>query len=122
MKEHDHTLEWLLDLDGLNFVYDGGYWIKYAVGRVERSPERPYGIKYSLALHGRQGERMFGIDNAHPPGKQGGPAAKSTRPVTADRMHRGGRVYRYTFKDAETLLADFDDGVIAALNERGIEI
>jgi hypothetical protein len=40
MDDTDHTLQLLLDLDGLNYVYDGGYWIKYAVS-VARSPEWP---------------------------------------------------------------------------------
>jgi len=33
-------------------------------------------------------------------------------------MHRGGRVYTYEFKDAETLLADFDKGVNAVLKRQ----
>jgi len=34
-------------------------------------------------------------------------------------MHRGGRVYPYVFKDANTLLDDFDKGVNAALKRQG---
>jgi len=89
---------------------------------VEKTPERPHGIKYSLTLHDRQGERIFGIDNAHRPKKRGDPAAKSTQPKAADHLHRGGRVYAYEFKDAETLLADFDKGVNAALKRKGVKI
>jgi hypothetical protein len=121
-KKRDHSLELLIDLDGLNFAQDGGYWIKYQVRATEKTPERRHGIKYSLTLHDRQGERIFGIDNAHRPKKRGGPAAKSTRPMAADHMHRGGRVYAYEFKDAETLLADFDRGVNAALKRKGVKI
>lgn len=118
----DHTLALLLDLDGLNYVYDGGYWIKYAVSAVAKSPEWPHGIRYSLTLHDRQGDRVFGIDNAHSPKTSSGPAGKSARPAAADHMHRGGRIYRYQFVDAETLLADFDKGVITALKKRGVKL
>jgi len=121
-RKRDHSLELLLDVDGLNFAQDGGYWIKYEVSAVEKTPERPNGIKYSLTLHNPQGERIFGIDNAHRPKKRGGPAAKSTRPETADHLHRGGRVCTYAFKDAETLLADFDKGVNAALKRKAVKI
>jgi len=121
-KKRDHSLEFLVDLDGLNFAQEGGYWIKYEVSAVEKTKERPYGIKYSLTLHDPQGERIFGIDNAHQPKKRGGPAAKSRRHTAADHMHRGGRVYAYEFKDAETLLDDFDKGVNAALKRKGVKI
>jgi hypothetical protein len=50
------------------------------------------------------------------------PVAKSTQPKAADHLHRGGRVYAYEFKDAETLLADFDKGVNAALKRKGVKI
>ena len=122
MRSADHTLQLLLDLDGLNYVYDAGYWIKYAVSAVEKSSAWPHGIRYSLTLHDRQGNRVFGIDNAHLPKTRSGPVGKSARPAAADHMHRGGRIYRYEFVDAETLLADFDKGVIAALKKRGVKL
>ena len=118
-KKRDHSLELLLDLDGLHFAQEGGFWIKYEVSTVKTTVERPHGIKYSLTLHDPQGQRIFGIDNAHRPKKRGGPAARSSRPRAADHMHRGGRVYPYVFKDAKTLLADFDMGVNAALKRQG---
>jgi hypothetical protein len=122
IKNRDHSLELLTDLDGLNFAQEGGYWIKYEVSTAEKTTERPHGIKYSLTLHNPQGERIFGIDNAHRPKKRGGPSARSTRPGAADHLHRGGRVYNYEFRDAETLLADFDKGVNAALKRHGVKI
>jgi len=122
MKGTDHALQLLLDLDGLNYVYEAGYWIKYAVSAVAKSPEWPHGIKYSLTLHDRQGNRVFGIDNAHSLTTRSGPAGKSARPAAADHMHKGEQIYRYEFVDAETLLADFDKGVIAALERRGVNI
>jgi hypothetical protein len=122
IKKRDHSLELLLDLDGLNFAQEGGFWIKYEVSAVEKTSERPHGIKYSLTLHDPQGKRIFGIDNAHRPKKRRGPAAKSTRPKAADHMHRDRREYIYEFDGAETLLVDFDKGVNAALKRQGIKI
>lgn len=121
-KKRDHSLELLLDFDGLKFAQEGGYWIKYEVSAVGKTAERPHGIKYSLTLHDPQGTRIFGIDNAHRPEKRRGPAARSTRPKAADHLHRGRRAYAYRFEDAETLLVDFDKGVNAALMRRGIKI
>ncbi len=115
-------MELLLDLDGLNFAQEGGYWIKYEVSAVEKTTVRPHGIKYSLTLHDPEGKRMFGIDNAHRPKKRRGPAARSTRPKAADHMHRGGREYTYEFEGAKTLLVDFDKGVNAALKRHGVKI
>jgi hypothetical protein len=121
-NKRDHSLELLLDLDGLNFAQEGGYWIKYEVSAVEKTTERPHGIKYSLTLHDPEGKRMFGIDNAHRPKKRSGPAARSTRPKAADHLHRGGREYAYEFRGAEALLVDFDKGVNAALKRHGVKI
>ena len=121
-KNRDHSLELLTDLDGLNFAQESGYWIKYEVSTVKKTTERPHGIKYSLTLHNPQGERIFGIDNAHRPKKRRGPAARSTRVGAADHLHRGERVYNYKLRNAETLLADFDKGVNAALKRCGVKI
>ena len=83
-KKRDHSLELLIDLDGLNFIQAGGYWIKYEVSAVEKTPERPHGIKYSLTLHDPQGERIFGIDNAHRPKSRAAlpPSQSGRRPLT----------------------------------------
>ena len=70
----------LLDLDGQVFVVDpdGGYWVKFTVTRIPVSAEKPHGIDYSLTLHGPDGERLVGFDNAHPVGVQqrGDPAER----------------------------------------------
>ena len=122
MKYADHTRQMLLDLDGLRFVYEDGYWIKYAVSEVAVCEEWPHGIKYSLTLHDHRGDRIFGIDNAHLPRTGGAPTRQSTRSAATDHVHTGRRVYRYEFVDAETLLADFDKGVVAALRMRGVNL
>ncbi|MGN7612859.1 toxin-antitoxin system TumE family protein [Magnetococcales bacterium HHB-1] len=43
-----------------------GYWYKIEAQKVKITPQRPHGIRYSLTLHTKRGERIFGIDNAHP--------------------------------------------------------
>jgi hypothetical protein len=43
----------------------GGHWVRFMVTRVPASPEKPHGIDYSLTLHGPNGERLVGLDNAH---------------------------------------------------------
>ena len=120
-KRTDHTLELLLDLDGLVYATDEGYWLKYEVKKVQESVERPNGIKYSLTLHHPSGDRIFGIDNAHRPEGSQNPARKSRRPLVADHMHKGSRMVPYEYKDAETLLKDFDIGVNATLKKEGVE-
>jgi len=39
-KNRDHSLELLLDLDGLNFAQESGYWIKYEVSTVEMTADQ----------------------------------------------------------------------------------
>ena len=67
-RDRDPGAEVLLDLDGQVFVVDakGGYWVRFSVNRVASTPERPHGLKYSLTLHGTDGSRLIGFDNAHP--------------------------------------------------------
>jgi hypothetical protein len=85
-EPRDPTLDVLLDLDGQVLVADpeGGHWVRFVVTRVPASPEKPHGLNYSLTLHGPDGERLVGFDNAHPVArpKRGGPQ---------DHRHRCGR-------------------------------
>ena len=120
-KRSDHTLELLLDLDGLVYATDEGYWLKYEINKVQETVEKPHGIKYSLTLHHPNGNRLFGIDNAHRPAGPQSPAGKSRRPLVADHMHKGSRMVPYEYKDAETLLRDFDTGVNATLKKEGVQ-
>lgn len=112
----DPTLDRLLDLDGVTIViHPDGYWVKFTAKLVNGSQERPHGLHYSLTLHGPDGERIVGFDNAHPvPPKKWGDAQ--------DHHHRSpkdkGKPYVYT--DAAQLLSDFWHAVDAALHDRGI--
>jgi hypothetical protein len=115
MQKRDPALDTLLDLDGLTFVVDpeGGCWVRFVVTQVPPTPEKPHGLDYSLTLHGRNGERLVGFDNAHPVGKQ-----KYGNPQ--DHRHRIRTVKPYDYSEAATLLADFWTEVDTVLKERGV--
>ncbi len=78
--------------------------------RVPASPEKPHGIDYSLTLHGPNGKRLVGFDNAHSVGKR----------KPQDHHHRLRTIRSYEYRDAATLLADFWGAVDAMLRERGV--
>jgi hypothetical protein len=80
---------------------------------VPASPEKPHGIDYSITLHGPDGERLVGFDNAHPTGRQ-------KRGEPQDHRHRLCTIKVYEYRDAATLLADFWEVVDAVLRERGV--
>jgi hypothetical protein len=117
----DPGLDALLLLDGEMFFADaaGKYFVKFLVKRVEPSPERPHGLSYSLSLHGEDGKRLVGFDNAHPVPAQRGPAGR--RRVERDHRHRLKTTRPYEYRDAATLLADFWEQVEAVLKEKGVE-
>lgn len=112
----------MLLLDGEIFVIDptGDHWVKFEVKRVETTPERPHGLRYSLTLHERSGERLVGFDNAHPVASGSGPGAK--RPAQFDHRHRLRTIKPYDYADAASLLADFWSEVEAVLAERGVKL
>jgi hypothetical protein len=78
-RHRDPGIQVLLDLDGQVLVVDakGGYWVRFAVDAVSFTPERPHGLKYSLTLHGPDGSRLIGFDNAHPVRESLGPGGKA---------------------------------------------
>jgi hypothetical protein len=79
-----------------------------------------HGLSYSLTLHGADGERLVGFDNAHPVPSQGGPAGR--RNIAHDHRHRFKTIRPYQYRDAATLLADFWTQVAAVLKERGVDL
>lgn len=96
----------------------GDHWVRFEVKRVPQTPERPHGIDYSLTLHGSDGKRLVGFDNAHAVQPTAGPSGRSRR--RHDHHHRYGTVRPYIYEDAVTLLADFWQEVDAVLTERGV--
>jgi hypothetical protein len=116
----DHGLAFLLDFDGRIHHLEHGYWIKFEIKKVVTGKERPHGLSYSFTLHGPDGTRLIGFDNAH------GVPSKGSRfnppPETHDHWHRTeedpGRPYRY--KDSATLVDDFFAEVERVMSERGL--
>lgn len=105
----DRSLDALLAMDGSVGEIGGGWWYKIEARPVAASSERPFGVKYSLTLHTPSGERVFGIDNAHPVTEGGGPGRR--RRLEWDHKHRSGRVVIYEYVSAADLLADFFETV-----------
>ncbi|CAB3802534.1 hypothetical protein LMG28614_05634 [Paraburkholderia ultramafica] len=121
MKNRDASLDALLLLDGETFFADekGKHWVKFAVRHVAVTPERPHGLSYSLTLHGEDGRRLLGFDNAHAIREGTGPGARTR--IEYDHRHSGETVRFYLYRDAATLLADFWTEVEAILQERSSE-
>jgi len=119
-RNRDPGAEVLLDLDGQVFVVDakGQYSVRFSVSRVASTPERPHGLDYSLTLHGPDGDRLVGFDNAHAVRESRGPGGKSRG--TLDHKHRMETVRPYGFKDAATLLEDFWTEVDKLLEQKGV--
>jgi predicted transcriptional regulator len=104
----------LLDLDGQVLVVDpdGGHWVRFVVTLVPVSPEKPHGIDYSLTLHGPDGERLVGFDNAHP-------ATRQKRGEPLDHRHRLRRIRAYDYRDSSDLARRLlDDGGRGVARER----
>ena len=110
----------LLDLEGQILVVDakGEHWVRFSVQRVVPTAERPYGLNYSLTLHGPEGIRLIGFDNAHPIRESRGPGGGSRKSL--DHVHRMATVRPYRFRDAATLLEDFWKAVDKFLKEKGV--
>jgi hypothetical protein len=116
----EYTLEFLLDFDGRIHWLERGYRIEFKIRRVEVTPRCPHGLEYSFTLHGPDGQRLLGFDNAHPVRAKG--SKFKWAPKASDHWHRTekDRGRPYAFKDADTLLADFFQEVRRTLAERGI--
>jgi hypothetical protein len=119
-QDRDPGVDVLLDLDGQVFVVDtkGQYGVRFSVCRVDSSAGRPHGLNYSLTLHGPDGSRLVGFDNAHPVRESQGPGGKNRGPL--DHRHRLETVRTYRFKDAPTLLEHFWTEVDKFLKEKGV--
>ena len=64
-------------------------------------------------MHGPDGERLVGFDNAHP-------VTKQKRGAPQDHRHRLRTIRAYEYRDAATLLVDFWAIVDAMLREKGV--
>jgi hypothetical protein len=114
MTRRDPSLDTLLDLDGQVLVIDeAGYWVKFVVNQVPATTDKPHGLDYTLTLHGPEGARLVGFDNAHRvPGQRAG--------EIKDHRHRLRTVKPYAYTDAGALLAAFWRDVESAMRETGV--
>lgn len=117
--ERDPGREELLLLDGAVMGIDagGGFTVRFVVKEVPPNRNRPHGLNYSLTLHGKGGERLAGLDNAHAVRQRRGPGGGGRRAF--DHLHRLDNSRPYTYTDAYTLHADFWALVESVLREKG---
>lgn len=117
----DTGLDYLLGLDGeVQVQNDEGYWVKFSATRVEPTPERPHGIRYSLTLHDPDGNRLMGFDNAHGGVKPAGSKLKHAgKRFAFDHRHRhaADEGVLYEFDSAYKLVEDFYIEVDRVLKE-----
>jgi hypothetical protein len=113
-------LEFLLAFDGRIHHLEQGYWLEFEIKRVGATRERPHGLRYSLTLHGPDGERLVGFDNAHGVRHRG--SSFRTPQVEHDPWHRtmddAGPPYQ--FVSVDRLLSDFEAEVLRTLHARGL--
>ena len=100
-------LDALIDLNGLAYRLDNGYWVKFEARLVVPNAQVPHGVRYSLTLHDRYNRRVVGFDNAH--GFQA-PKRKrfaGRRVVWDHRHHLEEQISPYEYESAAQLLEDF---------------
>lgn len=121
MPFREETLLTLLAYDGLVYVLECQYWLKFSVHEVEPSNRVPHGVAYSFTMHSPDGLRVLGFDNAHPVPRLGSQHVRA--PVASDHWHRDGvdPGRPYDFVSAEQLIADFFSAVETRLNDLGFE-
>jgi hypothetical protein len=109
MTHEDKTLENLLELNDVKFVIDEtlGLWVKFQVQKIEKTPERPHGIRYSLTLHDRTNNRILGFDNSH--AVEYSSKKKGLPRRIHDHWHRDktDKGKPYVYQNAGKLLEDF---------------
>ncbi len=110
------SLRALLELDGIS----DGYWVKFSVIEVEFNKHRPHGIKYSLTMHNKYGNRLVGYDNAHLADVKR--KKFSAKRVEWDHKHNRNIISDYDFINAGQLIEDFWNLVDQILNEEGVEL
>ena len=121
MPYREETLLTLQAYDGLVYVLECQYWLKFSVHEVEPSVRVPHGVGYSFTLHSPDGERVLGFDNAHPVPRLGNQLVEAQ--VASDHWHRDGADpgRSYDFVSAEQLITDFFSAVEKRLTELDLE-
>jgi hypothetical protein len=104
----DAELLTLLDLNGIIYPLESGYWVKFSARKVKPTPQIPHGISYSLTLHDRNNTRVLGYDNAHSAKRKlKGHKKYRARKLSWDHQHHQDTVTGYNFESASQLLDDF---------------
>ena len=116
MPRRDPSLDTLLDLDGQVLVIDkAGYWVQFVAHQVPVTADKPHGLDYTLTLHGPEGRRLVGFDNAHQVAGQ-----RNKAPAAKDHKHRLRTVRPYDYTDAGALPAAFWKEVESVMREKGV--
>lgn len=109
----DDDLERLLAYHRRRYWLTNGWSIWLRVWKVEATPQRPHGLRYSFSLHDVDKERLLGFDNAD----------RIRETVEHDHRH----VFRsigtrrpYHFVDGDKLLVDFFAAVNTACRSEGV--
>lgn len=105
----DHVREFFKSFDGLIYRYETGHWFTISCQEVERTPERPIGVKYSAAFFDVYGVCRVRFDNSHSAKIKGRP-----NPIAFDHWHRfgdNGELVPYEFTTIEQLLTDFFEAI-----------
>ena len=106
--QQDAELQTLLDLNGIIYPLENGYWVKFNAKKVKPTPQIPHGISYSLTLHDRNNTRVFGYDNAHSVRRKlKGRKKYTARKISWDHKHHQDTVTEYDFESASQLINDF---------------
>ena len=121
MSGREETLLTLLAYDGLVYVLECQYWLKFSVHEVAPSVRVPHGVGYSFTLHTPDSARVLGFDNAHPVARRGNQLVAAA--LASDHWHRDGDDpgRPYDFVSAEQLIADFFSAVEQRLYELDLE-
>jgi hypothetical protein len=57
----DAALDTLLELDGIEYHEESGFWYKFEISLVEPSLAVPHGIRYNLTLHDPKNQQIWGL-------------------------------------------------------------
>jgi len=110
--QQDAELRTLLDLNGIIYPLENGYWVKFSAKEVKPTTQIPHGISYSLTLHDRNNTRVLGYDNAHSARRKIKRRKKyKARKISWDHKHHQNSVTEYHFVSASQLINDFWNNV-----------
>src|SRR5215469_12333961 len=108
-SKDDHTRKFFMDHDGLIYPYLTGHWYGVQCKEVPESPERPAGLKYSLAFFDPDDRCLVRFDNSHAVKVKG-----KANPIAYDHWHRfsnSEELVPYEFTNVEMLLIDFFEAI-----------